>query len=222
MLQGTCDIWQVTTDTWHMTNEMWRMVGVNMTHKGWWTLCQIVRSLALTVWERQCVEDIFQKITLLLAESVMEVLVEQLRLHWVSLLQRLYSQCYSNTNPRWDGNKLDGVGPIDNRPSTYKLHHKKRKKSDMWHGTHETWHVTHDTWHMTCDVWHVTCCGGWTFSQNFSFLALLVCDLWYFEDLEQKAHGLSELMNDKVDCRTAPATPGLLNKVFALPFYFEF
>ena len=33
-------------------------------------------------------------------------------------------------------NKLDGVGPVDNRPSTNKLHHfvrkkKKRKKSDM-------------------------------------------------------------------------------------------
>ena len=50
--------------------------------------------------------------------------------------------------------KLDGVGPVDNRPSTDKLHHfvqKKRKKivtHDMWHVTSDTWHDTHDTWHV--------------------------------------------------------------------------
>ena len=42
--------------------------------------------------------------------------------------------------------------------------------------------VTRDTWHATWNNWHVTCCGGWTFSQSVSSLALLVCDLWYFED----------------------------------------
>ena len=104
--------------------------------------------------------------------------------------------------------KVDRVGPGDNRPSTDKLHHfvqkkrkekKKKKKCDMWHMTHDmwhvtcdmwhvtrdTWHMTHDTWHVTCDMQHVTCDmlrGGGTFSQSFSSLALLVCDLWYFED----------------------------------------
>ena len=39
--------------------------------------------------------------------------------------------------------KLDGIGPVDNRPSTKKLHHfvqekKKKKNCDMWH--------------MTCDM----------------------------------------------------------------------
>ena len=53
--------------------------------------------------------------------------------------------------------------------------------------------------------------GGWTFSQNFSSLALTVCDLWYYEDLEEKDDSLNELMNDKAVYRTAPATPGLLN-----------
>ena len=59
--------------------------------------------------------------------------------------------------------KLDGVGPVDNRPSTDKLHHfaqkkkrKKKKKKNMWHVTRDTWHVTHNTWHVTCDTWHVT------------------------------------------------------------------
>ena len=42
--------------------------------------------------------------------------------------------------------KLDGVGPVDNRPSTDKLHHsvqkkKKKKNSDRWQVTHDTWHV---------------------------------------------------------------------------------
>ena len=50
--------------------------------------------------------------------------------------------------------------PVDDRPSTNKLHYfvwkkKKKKKSDMWHVTCDTWYVTHDTWHMTCDTWHV-------------------------------------------------------------------
>ena len=65
--------------------------------------------------------------------------------------------------------KLDGVGPVDNRPSTDKLHHfvqkrrrKKREKKwhftcDMWHVTCDMWHVTCDMWHVTCDMWHVTC-----------------------------------------------------------------
>ena len=68
-------------------------------------------------------------------------------------------------------NKLDGVGPVDNRPSTDKLHQfvqtkrrrkkekkKKRKKSDMWHVTPDNWHVTTDMWYVTPDMWHVV--GG--------------------------------------------------------------
>ena len=78
----------------------------------------------------------------------------------------------------------------------------------MWHVTCDTWHVTCDTWHVTCNTWHVW--GGWTFSQNFSSLALPVCDLWYYEDLEEKGHWISQWMNDKAVYRTALATPGLL------------
>ena len=86
--------------------------------------------------------------------------------------------------------KLDGVGPVDNRPSTDKLHHfvkkNKTKKHGMWHMTCDTWHVARDMWHVTRDMWHMTHLGGWTFSQNFSSLALTVCDLWYYEDMEEK------------------------------------
>ena len=53
--------------------------------------------------------------------------------------------------------KLDGVGPVDNRPSPKKLQHfVKKKKCDTWHLIPDTWHLTHDTWHMTPDTWHLT------------------------------------------------------------------
>ena len=123
--------------------------------------------------------------------------------------------------------KLDGVGPVDNRPSTDKLHHfVQKKQKNMWHMTCDTWHMTHDTWHMTHDTWHVWG-GGWTFSQNFSSLALTVCDLWYYEDLEEK----DEWINYEAVYRTAPATLGLLKTslvifpiedILALCFYLAF
>ena len=106
------------------------------------------------------------------------------------------------------GCKLDGVGPIDNRPSTNKLHHFTKKKCDIWLVTCDMWHITYDTWHATCDMWHV---WGWTWYQNFSPLALPVCDLWYYEDLEEKAHLLNQWINHEAVYRTAPATPGVLN-----------
>ena len=56
--------------------------------------------------------------------------------------------------------------------------------------TCDMWHMTHGTWHMTCLE-----LGGWTFSQNFNSLALAVFDLWYYEDLEEKADLLTQLMN---------------------------
>ena len=90
----------------------------------------------------------------------------------------------------------------------------------MWQVTPDRWHVTGDTWHVTCDTWHLTCDmfggGGWTFSQNFSFLTLTVCDLWYYEDLEEKDDWLNEWINewmyDEAVYRTSLATPGLLIK----------
>ena len=67
------------------------------------------------------------------------------------------------------------------------------------------WHVTGDMWHVTHDKWHLTYFGAWTFSQNFSSLALTVSDLWYYEDLEEKSDLISEWINDKAVYRTAPA-----------------
>ena len=77
--------------------------------------------------------------------------------------------------------RLDGVGPVDSRPSTNKLHHFVQKKNIY-------------IWHVTCDMWHVT-----------------RDTVWYYEDLEEKPDSLIQLMNDEAVYRTAPATPGLLN-----------
>ena len=67
-------------------------------------------------------------------------------------------------------------------------------------------------WHVTCGMWHVTGGGRGTFSENFSLLALTTWEGRFVEYLEEKAHWLNQLMNDKGVCRTAPATPGLLKK----------
>ena len=87
------------------------------------------------------------------------------------------------------------------------LSENKTKTCDMWHMTWDTWQVTHDMWHMTHDMFGG---GGRTFSQNFSSLALTDCNLWYYEDLEEKADSISQWTNDKAVFRTAPTTPGLL------------
>ena len=73
--------------------------------------------------------------------------------------------------------KLDRVGPVDNRPSTDKLHHLVQKEEEQ----------------ITPDIWHVTRGGGWTFCQNFSSLALTVCVKLCFEGLEEKDHSLKSV-----------------------------
>ena len=76
------------------------------------------------------------------------------------------------------------------------------------------WHVTRDMWHVTYHMWHVSCCGRWTFSQNFSSLAPTICDLGYYEDLEERDDWLTDSLNDEAVSRTAPATPGLSKSIF--------
>ena len=68
---------------------------------------------------------------------------------------------------QWKKEKIDGVGHIDTRPSTHKLHHfvqkikKKKKRRKKWHMTPDTWHLTPDMWHLTCDMWHGTWDTWW-------------------------------------------------------------
>ena len=50
--------------------------------------------------------------------------------------------------------KLDGVGRVDNRPSSNRPHQKL--KIYLWHMTRDRGHMTCDMRHVTCDMWHVT------------------------------------------------------------------
>ena len=72
--------------------------------------------------------------------------------------------------------KIDGVGPVNKKPSTNYLHHfvqeKKRKKWDMWHVTRDSWQV-----------------GGGEPS-------LLIQLLRFFENIFTKDHQMNELMNE--------------------------
>ena len=94
--------------------------------------------------------------------------------------------------------KLDGLGPVDNRPSTKKLHHlcpenKKEKKMSR----------------VTCHMSHVTC------PFFFSF---------FFFDKVVKYIGGGSVINGAYPvyfCRIAPATPGLLNIIALLMEMFE-
>ena len=63
--------------------------------------------------------------------------------------------------------EIDGVGPIDNKQ------------------------LTPEMWRVTCDMWYVTDGGAWTFTQNFSSLALTVWDLWCLRDCEEKDTSVS-------------------------------
>ena len=65
---------------------------------------------------------------------------------FMSQLPMVQIQFWINTHIK---KKLDGIGPVDNKPSTDKLHHFVQKK---WHVTRDMWHVKHDMWHLTHDT----------------------------------------------------------------------
>ena len=61
-------------------------------------------------------------------------------------------------------------------------------------------------WQVTRDTWHTTHSGWWSFSQNYSSLALPVWDWQGLEVIWTKGS-----LTDGGDWRTAPGTPRLLN-----------
>ena len=76
--------------------------------------------------------------------------------------------------------KLYGVGPIDNRPSTDELHpfvRKKRKKI-----------VTRDRWHVTCDMCYMThdTLGGGEHSLKISAPLLLLFVIYDVKEIWRK------------------------------------
>ena len=50
-----CDMWHLTLDTWNLTHGM-----LHMTGRGRWTFSQNFSSLASTVWEWRCFEDVLK------------------------------------------------------------------------------------------------------------------------------------------------------------------
>ena len=113
--------------------------------------------------------------------------------------------------------KLDGVGPVDNRPSPAKLLNfvRKKKKKKLLHVTHDMWDMTHDTWHVTCDMF-----GEVNIPSKFQ-LPSSYC-LWFMIIWRSGGKGslnelINEWINDEAVYRTPPATPGLLIISSVLP-----
>ena len=117
--------------------------------------------------------------------------------------------------------KLDGVGPVDNRPFTNKLHHfvqKNKKTCDTWHVTCDMWHVmTCDTWHVTHDMWLVVWGNILSKFQLPSSYGLWFMISWRLGGKGWLTHSLTQSINDEGVCRTAPATPGLLIRIQLYP-----
>ena len=77
--------------------------------------------------------------------------------------------------------------------------------------TRDMWHMTLDTWHMTHDRW-----GEVNILSKCQLPSSYVWEWRCSEDISTKDHSLGYLMNDEGVSRTAPATPGLLNILFAV------
>ena len=75
-----------------------------------------------------------------------------------------------------------------------------------WHVTCDMWHITCDMWHVTHDMWHVE---GVNILSKFQLPSSY--GLWFMTSWRSRGKGWpTEWINDGGDCRTAPATPGLL------------
>ena len=105
----------------------------------------------------------------------------------------------------WYIQKLDGVGPVDNRPSTDKLNRfVPPPKKKLLHVTRDMWHMTRDMWHGACDMlWWVNILSKFQLPSSYG--------LWYMIFWRSVGKGsLTDWLNHGGDCRTAPYTPGML------------
>ena len=120
--------------------------------------------------------------------------------------------------------------------------------SDMWHVTCDTWwgmnilsklqlpssydlgvmmfwrfgHLTRDMWHVTCDTWcAMTILSKCQLSSSYGLGVLM---FWRSGGKASVSDWINEWMSCEVVCRTAPATPGLLQIIFIgnkLSFFFN-
>ena len=77
------------------------------------------------------------------------------------------------------------------------------------HLTPDMWHLTCDTLHVIPDIWHVV--GDEHCVQLPSYTGLGVMIFWSSGGKVSATDRLNYLISDRGVCRTAPATPGLLN-----------
>ena len=105
--------------------------------------------------------------------------------------------------------QIDRVGPVDNWPSPYKLHQfvQKNCSCDLWLVTRDTWHVTFDTW----QVW----AGEPSVKMSAPQLLWLGNEglLKIYRVMKIFSQTITQLISDRGDCRTTPATQGLVNKM---------
>ena len=118
----------------YCTNDLWKKIN-KLLHYRW--------------WKEYSLSDYTNKVILLHKSALWCVAIWQLTNRYMILPGK-----EAWVNVRLNMTKLDGVGLVDNRPFTNKLHHLVQK---MWHVTHDMWHKTRDTWHVTCNMWHVAC-----------------------------------------------------------------
>ena len=85
-------------------------------------------------------------------------------------------------------NKLDGVGPVDNRPLTDYLHHFVRYLF-LFYKFFFLFHVTRDTWHMT------HCIEIVNIVSKLQVPSPNGLGVRCFEDWEEKGQWLTHLMN---------------------------
>ena len=137
MLANNDVLWHIRCDMWHVTRGMWHMT--NDTH-GMLSNVSNFRSLALMAYSYDVLKIVRKRIT-----------------DWPNQWMNDKGVCKTAlVKP-----KLDGVGPVDNRPSTDYFPHLFKNKTKIWHVTGDMWQVTHDMWHVTCDTWHVPCDTWW-------------------------------------------------------------
>ena len=79
----------------------------------------------------------------------------------------------------------------------------KKNIIKKWHMTRDTWHLTPETLHVTPDLWHLVGVNILSKFQLPSSFGSCVMIFWMFDEKGWLTDWIS-------DCRTAPATPGLL------------
>ena len=111
-----------------------------------------------------------------------------------NILYQDHTNFYVYHRPSNQPKKTRRGSPVDDRPSTNKLHHFVRKKKKV---TCDTWHVTRDTWHLTPDMWHVTRLGEVKILSKFQLSSSYL--LWFMILWRCFRKRLTDLINETMN-----------------------